>query len=168
MTSAVPPTSTSTAGTGLAIVCTSKTSNLVQSTTNLKMCNRTKSILRGVWFPHRRPRQRWQAASRRGPHHAKNRAKNGAGYWFRIRRFFQIFSYAKNTLFVFSCLQRDPNRIAKKNGCHMAPGFDIFSQLSSSNRANFDGYPARRLLRRSLSAPARSGSEMGLVQNQFQ
>ena len=50
-TSAVPPTSTSTAGTGLAIVCVSKTSNLVQSTTNLKMCNRTKSIVRGVWFP---------------------------------------------------------------------------------------------------------------------
>ena len=49
----VPPTSTSTAGTGLAIVCASKTSNLVQSTTNLKKCNRTKSIVRGVWFPRR-------------------------------------------------------------------------------------------------------------------
>ena len=50
-TSAVPPTSTSTAGTGLAIVCVSKTSNLVQSTTNLKMCNRTKSLVRGVLLP---------------------------------------------------------------------------------------------------------------------
>ena len=45
------PRTTSTAGTGLAIVCASQTSNLVQSTTNLKICNRTKSIVRGVWLP---------------------------------------------------------------------------------------------------------------------
>ena len=41
------------------------------------------------------------AASRRGPHHAKNRGKKRA---LGKRRFFEIFSYAKNSIFVCSCL----------------------------------------------------------------
>ena len=56
-----------------------------------------------------------RAASRRGPHHRKNRAKNRALFGFRIRRFFQIFSYAKNTLFVCSCLFLEGAKNRAKN-----------------------------------------------------
>ena len=93
--------------------------------TNLKMCDRTKSIVRGVRVHQELARTVRSSSKVSNPTFqpligAQEPTPPGVGSCDQ--------SEPSQTQTVLS-LQRDPKWLAKKNGCQMAPGVDIFSKL---------------------------------------